>query len=92
MRWGGKRAGRFPARYLLCIVLLLAAAVGLARPGLAVDLVDISRPLPQQDLAAYLAGLQTSDQTITTATPARRMSATSAADRLTRLPMSPLDR
>ena len=64
MRWGANRVGRFPARNLLFVVLLLAAALGLARPGLAVDLVDIARPVPQQDLAAFLAGLQTPEQTI----------------------------
>lgn len=69
MRWGGDRAGGFPARNLLFVVLLLAAALGLARPTLAVDLVDISRPMPQQDLAAFLAGLQTPEQTITIERP-----------------------
>lgn len=69
MRWGAYRAGGFPARNLLFVVLLLAAALGLARPCLAVDLVDISRPLPQQDLSAFLAGLQTPEQTITIQRP-----------------------
>ena len=69
MRWGGHRAGGFPARNLLFVVLLLAAAMGLARPGLAVELVDISRPVPRQDLAAFLAGLQTPEQTITIERP-----------------------
>jgi hypothetical protein len=73
MRWGGTRAGSFPARFLLCAVLLLAAALGLARPGLAVDLVDISRPLPQQDLAPFLAGLQTPEQAITIQRPGGRV-------------------
>ena len=68
MRWGGHRAGSFPASYLLFVVLLLAAAA-LARPALAVDLVDVSRPVPQQNLAGFLAGLQTDQRTITIERP-----------------------
>ena len=68
MRWGGHRAGSFLARYLLFVVLLLAAAA-LARPALAVDLVDVSRPVPQQNLAGFLAGLQTDQRTITIERP-----------------------
>ena len=59
MRWGGHRAGSFQAINLLFVVVLLAAALGLARPGLAVDMVDIARPVTQQDLTGFLAGLQT---------------------------------
>ena len=44
MRWGGHRAGGFPARYLLFVVLLLAAAMGLAGPSRAVELVDVVLP------------------------------------------------
>lgn len=69
MRWGGHRAGGFPARNLLFLVLLLAAVAGLARPGLAVDIIDISRPVAQQDLTAFLAGLQTEQRDITIERP-----------------------
>ena len=69
MRWGGHRAGGFPARYLLFVVLLLAAAMGLAQPSLAVDVVDISRSFQQQDLTSFLAGLQTQQHDITIQRP-----------------------
>ncbi|WP_374333246.1 diguanylate cyclase domain-containing protein, partial [Aestuariivirga sp.] len=69
MRWGGHRAGGFPARNLLFVVLVLAAAVGLARPGLAVELIDVSRPIAQQDLTGLLAGLQTQQRSITIERP-----------------------
>lgn len=69
MRWGGDRSGSFPARNLLFVVLLLAAALGLARTALAVDLVDIARAIPEQDLAPFLAGLQTPEQSITIERP-----------------------
>lgn len=68
MRWGGHRAGSFSARYLLFVVMLLAVAA-LARPALAVDLVDVSRPVPEQNLAGFLAGLQTDQRTITIERP-----------------------
>ncbi|MCA3560799.1 MAG: EAL domain-containing protein [Aestuariivirga sp.] len=64
MRWGGYRSGGFPSVNLLFVVLLLAAALGLARPSLAVDIIDISRPLPQQDITGFLAGLQTPEREI----------------------------
>ncbi|WP_161957325.1 putative bifunctional diguanylate cyclase/phosphodiesterase [Aestuariivirga litoralis] len=69
MRWGGHRAGSFPASNLLFVVLLLAAALGLARPGHAVDIVEVSRPIAQQDLASFLAGLQTPEREITIQRP-----------------------
>jgi len=69
MRWGGHRAGSFQASNLLFVVVLLAAALGLARPGLAVDMVDIARPVTQQDLTGFLAGLQTPQRDITIQRP-----------------------
>ena len=69
MRWGGHRAGSFPARHVLLLVLLLTAALGLARPGLAASTVDIARAATQQDLTSFLAGLQTPQRSITIERP-----------------------
>ena len=59
MRWGGHRAGCFPARQLLFVVLLLAAVLGLARPGLAVDLVGNGA---RRYVAAFARHLQATGQ------------------------------
>ena len=72
MRWGGDRAGCTPARYLLFLVLLLAAALAFARPGFAIDLVDIAKPVTQQDLDRFLAGLQTEQRTVSIERPDAR--------------------
>lgn len=64
MRWGGDRSGCRPARNLLFMFLLLLAALGLARTGFAMDPVDIAKPVTQQDLAPFLAGLQTDQASI----------------------------
>ncbi len=72
MRWGGDRTGRAPGRNLLFMVLLLAAALGLARPGFAIDLVDIAKPVTQQDLDNYLAGLQTDQRSVSIERPDAR--------------------
>ncbi|WP_421696330.1 putative bifunctional diguanylate cyclase/phosphodiesterase [Aestuariivirga sp.] len=71
MKWGGDRAGP-PARSLLFIALLLAAALGWAQPGLAIDVVDIAKPNPFQDLSPYLAGLQTEQPSISIERPDAR--------------------
>lgn len=72
MRWGGDRAGQFPARNLLFVVLLLAAALALVRPASAIDLVDIAKPVAQQDLDSYLAGLQTEQRAVSIERPDAR--------------------
>ena len=51
-------------RWVLAAMALLAAACGLPRPGLAIDVFDIAKAAPQQDLARYLAGLQVDTRTI----------------------------
>jgi diguanylate cyclase (GGDEF)-like protein/PAS domain S-box-containing protein len=64
MKRGKGRLGRGWVRCVVAAMVLLAAAMGLARPGLAIDIVDIAKPAAQQDLARYLAGLQTDKRTI----------------------------
>jgi diguanylate cyclase (GGDEF)-like protein/PAS domain S-box-containing protein len=64
MIWGKDRLGHGVVRCVVAAVLLFAAAVGLARPGFAIDIVDIAKPAEQQDLARFLAGLQTDKRTI----------------------------
>ncbi|MFM8746152.1 MAG: EAL domain-containing protein [Aestuariivirga sp.] len=50
--------------WVVAAVMLAATLCGLARPGFAIDIVDIAKPAAQQDLARYLAGLQTDKRNI----------------------------
>ena len=40
-------------RWVLAAMALLAAACGLPRPGLAIDVFDIAKAAPQQDLTVF---------------------------------------
>jgi diguanylate cyclase (GGDEF)-like protein/PAS domain S-box-containing protein len=64
MRRGKNRLTSGVLRLAVAAVMLAAAALMLARPGLAIDIVDIAKAPPQQDLARYLAGLQTDKRTV----------------------------
>ena len=64
MRRGTYRLGSGVLKFAVAAVMLAAAALMLARPGFAIDIVDIAKAPQQQDLARYLAGLQTDKRTV----------------------------
>ena len=72
MTRGGDRQGRGTVRRLMAMILLLAAACGLATPARAIDQVDIAKPVQEMDLGRYLAGLQTDKRTLSIERPDAR--------------------